>query len=387
MSQAWRNTLIAGVLLAILGGLYGWFSQPQPIPVVLHTVTKGPVEATVANTRAGAVKSCLRAGLSPTRGGRVTQLKVREGDRVEAGQLLLELWNEDLHAQLLLAQRAETAADARAEEVCLLAQMAQREARRARQLRPKKLLSEDELDPTVTDANARRAACRAAGTSAQVSAAEVSVAQAALERTRLYAPFSGVVAEVTGEVGEYVTPSPPGIPTPPAIDLIDYNCYFISAPIDEVDAPAIQLDQPVRVTLDAFRGKSLPARVRRIAPYVLDREKQARTVEVEVALEEPEAGAQLLPGYSADIEVILERREAVLRVPAEAVLEGNRVLYFNAVGGVLEERGIEIGLTNWVFSEVLAGLEEGDRIALSTDREGVKAGAYVTAEKIASTTP
>ncbi|GAB4350306.1 MAG: efflux RND transporter periplasmic adaptor subunit [Gammaproteobacteria bacterium] len=381
MNRTVRHLIVLLVIVAAALAAYWWVSRPKPIPVLLHTLSRGPVQSTVANTRAGTVKACQRARLSPTTGGQVKWLAVREGDRVEKGQLLLELWNEDLAAQVLLARRDEIAAVAKADEICLQAEVADREAKRLVKLKTENLVSEDQVDRAVTDARARRAGCRAARTAAGVSAARIEVARAALERTRLYAPFNGVVAEVNGEVGEYVTPSPPGIPTPPAIDLIDDRCRYISAPIDEVDAPSIKTGMPARVTLDAFRDQRFPGQVRRIAPYVLDLEKQARTVEVEVELTDSEANAALLPGYSADIEVILEAKDSVLRVPAEAVLEGNRVLVVNPADNTLESRTFEAGLANWEYVEVRTGLEAGDRVVLSVDREGVEAGALVTEEK------
>lgn len=380
MKHLLRNSLVALAVIATISGAYFWLSRPQPIAVVLHTLDTGPVQSTIANTRAGTVKSCNRARLSPAAGGQVVRLTVREGDRVEQGQLLLELWNEDISAEVLLARRDEIAAVAKADEVCLQAEVSDREAQRLVRLKQQNLVSEDQVDRAVTDARARQAGCRAARTAAGVSAARVEVANAALERTRLYAPFTGVVAEVTGEVGEYVTPSPPGIPTPPAIDLIDDQCRYISAPIDEVDAPAIRVDMPAKVSMDAFRGQPFPGRVRRIAPYVLDLEKQARTVEVEVELTDSAANAALLPGYSADIEVILEARDDVLRVPAEAVLEGNRVLLLNSMDNTLEERTFVPGLANWEFAEVRSGLNKGDQVVLSVDRKGVTAGALVKPE-------
>ncbi len=381
MNRTLRNTILFILVVTTGFGAYRWMALPKPVPVVLHTVAQGPVQSTVANTRAGTVKSCQRARLSPTAGGQVTQLTVREGDRVEEGQLLLELWNEDISAEVLLARRDEIAAVAKADEVCLQAEVSDREAKRLVRLKEQNLVSEDQVDRAVTDARARQAGCRAARTAAGVSAARVEVAKAALERTRLYAPFTGVVAEVTGEVGEYVTPSPPGIPTPPAIDLIDDQCRYISAPIDEVDAPSIKTDMPARVTLDAFRGERFPGRVHRIAPYVLDLEKQARTVEVEVQLTDSEANAALLPGYSADIEVILEAKDKVLRLPAEAVLEGNRVFVLNDTDNTLEERAFTPGLANWEFVEIRSGLKAGEEIVLSVDRKGVEEGALVRAEE------
>ena len=73
------------------------------------------------------------------------------------------------------------------------------------------------------------------------------------------------IAEVNGELGEYVTPSPVGIPTPPAIDLIDTQCLYISAPIDEVDAPEIRAGMAARISLDAFSKQFFHGHVRRVA--------------------------------------------------------------------------------------------------------------------------
>ena len=113
---------------------------------------------------------------------------------------------------------------------------------------------------------------------------------------------------------------------------------------------------------------------------MLDVEKQARTLEVEVELDAGAAPANLLPGYSADIEVRLESRAGILRVPTEAVLEGKRVLVYNPDSEVLEERKIETGLSNWQYTEVSAGLKAGELIVVSLEREGAKAGARVAVE-------
>jgi HlyD family secretion protein len=167
------------------------------------------------------------------------------------------------------------------------------------------------------------------------------------------------------------------VPTPPAIDLIDDSCLYVKAPMDEVDAPKIKIGQPVRITLDALPGKVLPGTVRRVAPYVSAVEKQARTVDVEIEFTQPENTGKLLVGYSADVEIILDGRDNVLRIPTAAIQEGGKVLLFNPDSGKLEERKIKTGLANWEFTEVLEGLAAGDRIVTSLEKEGVKAGATV----------
>jgi HlyD family secretion protein len=177
-----------------------------------------------------------------------------------------------------------------------------------------------------------------------------------------------------------VTPSPPGIPTPPAVDLIDYSCLYVTAPIDEVDAPAIRLNMPARITVDAFSQRKFAAHVRRIAPYALDREKQARTVDVEVEFNNPKEAEVLLVGYSADVEIVLEARGDVLRIPTAALREGNRVLVYRESDGRLEERVIETGLSNWERTEVRSGLQAGDLVVVSLEKTGVKAGAKARPE-------
>jgi HlyD family secretion protein len=187
------------------------------------------------------------------------------------------------------------------------------------------------------------------------------------------------VAKITGELGEFTTPSPPGIPTPPAVDLIDDSGLYVTAPIDEVDAPAIRLKMPARISVDAFPGRKFKGQVRRIAPYVLEVEKQARTVDVEVEFSDRAETQVLLVGYSADVEIVLDARDNVVRVPTSAIQEGNRVLAYRM--GLGEERNIATGLSNWQFTEVTSGLTLGDEVVLSLEKPGVKAGAKLVPEK------
>lgn len=367
------------VILAVVAGILAiWYlNRPQPPEVTLTTVERGRVTKTVANTRVGTVKACRRAEIAPATGGQVARLTVTEGDHVEAGQVLLEIWNEDLKARLKLAQSNLQVTRAQAEQACKSAEGAEREARRLERLRKDRLISDEQIDIARTEADAQAAACRAAKAQIQVSAADVEVAQAAVDRTILRAPFAGTVAEVNAELGEYVTPSPPGIPTLPAVDLADTSCLYISAPIDEVDAPAIKVGMPACVTLDAFVDRRCNGEVRRVAPYVLEQEKQARTVEVEVELTNPADRKDMLPGYSADIEILLDAHDNALRIPTETILEDNKVYVYNAETGRITLTSIETGLRNWDYTEVTGGLEQGDHIVLSVGREGVTDGAIV----------
>ncbi|MEO1080044.1 MAG: efflux RND transporter periplasmic adaptor subunit [Pseudomonadota bacterium] len=374
-----RHSLLAYAAIAVVVLLVlAWrLGRPNPPDVRVSIVAAGNVQSTVANTKAGTIEACRRAGISPRLGGQIDRMPVTEGDVVERGQILMEFWNVDLQAQAQLAASEVRSAEARWEQACIVAERAGREAERIRQLRDTNLASEEAVDSAESDALAKRAACSAALSAVDVSRSQLDVAQAALDQTRLRAPFSGVVAEVNGEVGEFVTPSPVGIPTPPAVDLMDTSCLYVSAPIDEVDAPDIAVGMAAKISLDAFPDRVFPGRVRRVAPYVLDLEKQARTVDVEVEFVESEDGSRMLPGYSADIEVILDERSGVPRIPTEAIREGNRVFVVNA-RDIVEDRVITPGLRNWIWTEVREGLEPGATLILNVDRDGVEKGATVT---------
>jgi HlyD family secretion protein len=276
---------------------------------------------------------------------------------------------------LKLAKSEAETSEATAQAACLKADNAEREAHRLVRLRKEGSISEEREDRAVTDAKAMRAECESAKASTLMSKARVDVARAELERTRLVAPFAGVIAEINGELNEYVTPSPPGIPTPPAVDLIDDSCFYVEAPIDEVDAPDIVPELRARINLDAFGSRHFAGKVRRIAPYVLDREKQARTVDVEVEFTRPKDVNPLLAGYSADVEIILDVRQDTLRIPTEAVLDGKRVYVYLPEREVIQERTFQAGISNWDYTEVASGLTAGELVVVNVDRAGVENGA------------
>ena len=368
--------IICAVL--VVAATFFWFRRESPVEVTVSPVDTGDVRASVVNTRAGTVEACRRSSLAPAMGGNIASLPVTEGDRVEQDQILLELWNEDLRAEVERSRRDAIASEGRTREACVIANTARREAKRLISLRERGLASDEETERADGDADAREAACAASRDSDRVAEARILVAEANLERTILRAPFDGIIAEINGELGEFVTPSPVGVATLPTVDLIDSSCLYISAPIDEVDAPRVRAGMDAVVTMDAFKERSFPGFVRRVAPYVLDLEKQARTVEVEAEIREPDN--EMLPGYSADVEVILDVREGVTRVPTQAIMDGVRVFVLDEEAGKVFEKEIQTGISNWENTEVVSGLSPGELVVLSVDREGVEDGASAVAE-------
>ena len=349
----------SGAVVAVAA--VAWWWRPQPTPIRLAEVGRGDVLVTVVNTRAGTIKSCLRAGLSLRGGGVVEQIAVKAGERVVRGDLLLTLWSDDIHADLARARAQQVLGKTQREERCSEAAYYEREANRLATLLAKNLTSCTLAEQAQNLADTRRYVCQASRQQERVDEAQVAQVKARLSERRLLAPFAGVVAEVNSKLGEYMTPSPPGVAMPPVIDLIDDRCLYVSAPIDEVDAARLKVGQSARVLLDAMPGRDFAATVTRIAPYVKELEKQARTVEVEAALTALPTDVPLLIGYSADLEVEVTRATDVLRVAASSRADDGSVLRLE--GDKLVRVMPRWGVENWNWIEVAEGLAAGDRLA------------------------
>lgn len=349
----------------------------DPVEVAVAAVSRGVVEDSVTNSRAGTVKTRRRARLSPQLGGLVVELPARQGALVERGQVVLRLEASVQQAQVRLAEEDGRVAAARVEEVCLGAELAARELARGRSLGADGILSAQALDALGSAADRSRAACAAARAALAQAQAAVELARAQLELTHVRAPFTGIVADLSTEVGEWITPAPPGVPIPPVIDLLDPASMYVSAPIDEVDSRRVRVGQPVRITVDSFPGRSFAGTVARVAPFVLDVLEQNRTVEIEVDFDDLGEVGDVLPGTSADVEVILARRDGVLRVPTSAVGEAGAVLVLDE--DRLVPRTVTQGLRNWQFTECLSGVAEGELVVTLRDSPAVKAGARAVA--------
>ena len=153
--------------------------------------------------------------------------------------------------------------------------------------------------------------------------------------------------------------------------------------MDEVDSGRIRIGQQAKVTVDSHPGRTLrgPRRARRslrARPRAPEPHRRGGGGVRRWALEGGNGSSArntqggFLAGTSADVELIVEAREPVLRIPTAALLEGGRVLVFE--DGLLAERELEIGLRNWDFVEVRSGLSAGELVVVSLDRKEVKAG-------------
>lgn len=372
MRTFWIVLALAGI--AIGGSWYYKHTHPDIITVRVTTVDRGRVEATVSNTRAGTIKACRRAKLSPVIGGQITAIPHSEGSRVQKGEELLTLDTTDTEAEIGHIKTQIVSARDHARATCLRAEYMSRTLTRKQALHPE-AISQDAYDKVQTETQIAHAECQAARSAVDVVEAALKVAQKRLEHTKITAPFDGILAKVNAKVGEYIAPSPSNVLSEPIIDLIAPGCFVVTVPIDEVDAARVAIGMLAEVTLDAWHGRKLAARVVRTGRYVIDRQKQSRSVEVELKLDDQNMTRKLLAGYSADVTIVVETHPDTLRIPTEALMDETHVMVFDAGDGRLHKRTITKGIGNWSFTEVKEGLSSGDKVVVSLGEKGLEEGA------------
>ena len=374
----WRRLILIGAIAAIVAALRLTYFRPAAIPVTVSHVETGRVEELVTNNKAGSITARQRASLTPEIGGVIVRLPVSEGDSVRRGQVLLALSDTELRAQLALQERALDSARGAITQTCAEADLAARTLDRTRRLAEDRLVAAQTLDQAESQSVAAAAACSSARARLAEASAAVEVARVALSKTVLRAPFDGIVSKVSARIGEWMAPSMLGAFAPTAaIEIVDNRSIYVRAPLDEVDAGRVRNGLPVRITMDAYPGRSFPGHVTYVSGVVSEAQQQNRTFDVDVAFDDASFARTLLPGTSADLEIILRARDGVLRVPTSAILQGGRVLVVR--GDTLASVPIRTGLANWETTEVLNGLTSGDRVVISLDRVEVREGARVVA--------
>jgi HlyD family secretion protein len=345
--------------------------RPKPLEVEVARVGRGTVEDAVSNSQAGTVKARMRARVGAERAGRVAAIPHREGSRVRRGEPLLLLDESTARTQLELARRDHEGARAAAVAARAAATLARQQYDRIAQLAAGKLVAQGELDQARSRREGAEAELQGAEAHEKRAGSAVRLAQDELAHLRVLAPFDGVVSQRLVELGESV------VPGQPVLEVVNLDRVYVSAPLDEIDIGRVHEGLPARVTLDPYRGFVWQGVVTRVSAVVNDIREQNRTLEVEVELTPDPKAPQPKPGTSADVEIVLTKREGVLRVPTNAVIENRRVLVIDK--GQAAARQVKTGLKNWEWTEIVSGLTEGQLAITSLEKQGVREGARVVA--------
>jgi HlyD family secretion protein len=385
--------LILVLLTVVLAACGGDVQDPAEGEPAALPVERGTLVSAV--TAIGSVTPHQQVSHAFGVGGRVAEVLVAVGDRVEIGETLGQLDPAELTLQLQAAEAARDVAQAqldrlrsgaRPEEV--VAARANIDAAQARLAAAEEDLRELEDDEQATDAQLRAAETNVAvltaqrdaaqaqrdlltagPTSAELAAAEAQLAQAeatlagsqlALDETELTSALAGVVAQVDIAAGQLVAPQAP------VIVVVDDSRYHVELDVDETDIGGVRVGQEVALTLDAFVDQQLSGRVLTVAPTpTLD----LGIVTYQVTVEIDPVDLPLRAGLTANAEIVRERRDDVLLVPNMAIVVdrttgAKTVTRRSAVGD--EQITIETGLSTDLYSEVLAGLVAGDLVVVDT---------------------
>jgi RND family efflux transporter MFP subunit len=380
-----RAVLAAIVLVAL--GVVAWLAWAR---FSIPTVRTAVVRATADNAGPGSVLDASgyvtarrQATVSTKITGKVTEVLIEEGARVEEGAVLARLDDTEARAQIALTEAQLTAARSQLAE--LRAQVAQAERDYARQdeLLRRDLVSAQSMDAALAQRDMLRARLATAQEQVRVAQQSLDVARVQLDNTVIRAPFSGVVTAKTAQPGEMVSPISAGggfIRTGIGT-IVDMESLEIQVDVNESFINRVTPGQPVEAMLNAYPDWKIPASVIAIIPTA-DRSKA--TVKVRIALKARDA--RIVPDMGVRVAFLGGERSgatptpAVL-VPAEAVREeGGATTVFVHVGGKVERRAVTLGRSMGASRQVLGGVRDGEHVVLSPP-PSLKDGAAVRVDE------
>src|SRR6185503_1215585 len=311
--------------------------------------------------------------------GIVKKLLADYGDVVKEGQVLVELDKEELQARVREANATRLSAQADLERTQVEAEgpdlpFLKLAVERARKLYGDGLIATSLLEDADKAYQMGINKQTAAKSTVSVKRAEVARAQAALERAEndlrnstIVSPMNGLVLSRDVEVGDAVSSILVlGSQATLVMTLGDVSSVYVLGKVDEADIGKVYMGQPARIVVESFKDKKFEGKVTKISPLGVVKDN-VTTFEVRVSIQNP--GGELKANMSANAEVILEEKKAILTVPESAVLYDKDRKPSLEVPDAKEKNGkrkvaVKLGISNGVKAELVEGLKEGDRIVL-----------------------
>jgi len=391
-----RRWLLLGVIaLALAGGVFGIAAALRPNhqidPSKLASVERGDIARSVVAT--GKITPLAKVEVKSKASGLVKKVYVEYGDRVKQGKVLVELDKEQLEAlveeqraNLLAAQAAEQSAEATYERNVVDAQGPDVPFLKATADRDRKLASDgliaasglDDADRAYQLAlNKRLSAQRnvtvskaeVAKAKAQVAQAQASLASAEedLRNSTIVSPMDGLVLSRDVEVGDAVSSILVlGSQATLVMTLGDMSTVYVLGKVDQADIGKVYLGQPARIVVESFKDKKFEGKVTKISPLGVEKDN-VTTFEVRVSIQNP--SGELKANMSANAEIILEEKHVVLLIPESAVIYDKDKHTSVEVPDPKADNGrrkvpVRLGISNGVKTELVSGLNEGQKVVL-----------------------
>ena len=334
------------LLACVAAGTQGCGEEEVTVAELLPSVSVYVLEArTLAEEikASGDLEAQFHTEIAAEVEGRVTDLTIDEGGSVEQGVVVIEIDPE--RRKLDLAAAKARLAQARAE----LANQ-QRKTKRIRELRSQNVSSIQQLEEAETMLALARS-------SVSAEEAAVGVAERRVRDSSVAAPFAGLVARRSVELGEFVQPGTS------LFELVALDPLEAIFSLTELDTERVRVGQRVDITVGAFPGRVFEGRVTFVAPTV---DPDTRTLRIKAEVDNAEG--QLRPGLFARINLGVAERSDVLMVPAEALIQrvGGASIYrvkaTEGSEGRVERVSVEVGSTDGDFVEVRGDVRPGDAI-------------------------
>ena len=388
-SSRLRLWLSLGAAAAVIAALALWFlNRDKPVEVSIAVARPIPSASAGASVldATGYVTARRQATVSAKITGKVRDVRIEEGQRVEAGDILATLDDSEARVEVALRRAQVAAARAQLAEAEAASANAGREYQRQQDLADRKLVSISALDAARTEGEASRARAASQSSAVQVAQEALAAAQVQLDNTIVRAPFAGVITVKAAQPGEMISPISAGggsIRTGIGT-VVDMDSLEIQVDVSESYINRVQPGQKVEAVLNAYPDWRIPASVIAIVPTA-DRSKA--TVKVRIALGEKDA--RIVPEMGVRVAFLESRPDGTAQaaaprgalVPAGALRQdaGKDVLFLLR-DGQAERRAVTLGGSLGDSRQVLAGVTAGDSVIVDAP-EGLKDGDAVAARE------
>src|SRR5436190_1437918 len=361
------------LVLAIVGLLAGlavwWFSRAKPAVVrtlvVQDTGGSGGGDRTLLNG-SGYVTARRASTVSSKVTGKVVEVLVEEGMRVEAGQILARLDSSNVEKSLHLAEAQAESSRKALDETRANLNQAEKELQRVTRLANEKITSPSDLDRAEAEAKSLRARLERQLADVAVAEREVALWKQQLDDTIIRAPFSGIVTVKNAQPGEMISPisAGTGFTRTGICTIVDMTSLEIEVDVNESYINRVRATQPVEATLDAYPEWHIPSKVIAIIPTA---DRQKATVKVRVGFEKLDP--RILPDMSVkvafrgDVEAKVAARKITIPKGAIRQRDGHDVVWIMK-NGRIEPRGVAVSATQGDEVTIAAGLNGGERVVL-----------------------
>jgi HlyD family secretion protein len=409
-----RLVLVVGA--AVAAGTF-WFRRDTGVSVTVEAIRARNLEAFVS--AAGKIQPKRQVNISANQMGRVTRLAVREGERVKAGQFLLEIDPRSLVSQLERGEATVAAADSAlqrarssVEQSRANLELSRQNLARQQELWKEGLTTRQEFERAENEVTIREADYKAAVQEIETNEQRIKQERASLASTRhslseviISSPMDGIVSRRYIEEGETAVVGTMNNAGSQLLTIADMSQLEAELEVDETDIPLVSLGQQARVRIDAVPNRTFRGRVTEIgnspvqASTTASTGRQATTFKVVVTLDEQVPDVR--PGFTCTAEIVTATREEAVAVPIQA-LTVRELLYdpsgqivrkerpresrgveptvgayseppegherketegvFVIRAGLVEFTPVEIGIAGERYFEVISGLSSGDRV-------------------------